>query len=178
MLRIYLLYFTVYHSSTNDNNERINQTVKIALRHYLLNMKNLTKRLYVLSKFQSIFNNSISTSIIKIFNNILYKSKSKQSLNLVIDILEIEISKTKIKVTNVLIWIKLNQKRNYDKNYKSLFFKKECSAYLRIHHDYFILLLKNMIGKWLQRKIKSFRIIKRIENLTYRFELSGIEKYI
>ena len=103
MLRIYLLYFTVYHSSTNDNNERINQTVKIALRHYLLNMKNLTKRLYVLSKFQSIFNNSISTSIIKIFNNILYKSKSKQSLNLVIDILEIEISKTKIKVTNVLI---------------------------------------------------------------------------
>ena len=42
-LGIQLLYFTAYHPQTDGSSERTNQTVKVALRHYLLSMKNSIK---------------------------------------------------------------------------------------------------------------------------------------
>ena len=51
ILKIDFLYFTVYHSQTNENSEKINQIVEIALRHYFLSMNNSTEWLDVLSRF-------------------------------------------------------------------------------------------------------------------------------
>ena len=85
--------------------------------------------------------------------------------------LELNISKTRIEITDAIVWIKLNEKRNYDKNPKSLFLQKEFYVYLRIRHEYFILLSKNMIVKWSQRRIEFFKIIKRIEKLTCKLKL-------
>ena len=170
-LDIQLLYFTTYHSQTDDSSERTNQTVKMTLKHYMLSMKDSIKWSEILSRFQSVLNNSRFAFTSKSSNEVLYEFKSKQSLNLVASILELDISKTRMKIANVIVWIKLNRKHSYDKNHKSMFLQKEFYAYLRMHHEYFISLSKNMIIKWSQRRIESFKIIKRIENLTYKLKL-------
>ena len=54
----------------------------------------------------------------------------------------------------------------------SMFLKEEFYAYLRMHHEYFISLFKNMTVKWSQKRIESFKIIKKIEKLTYKLEIS------
>ena len=172
-LKIDLLYFTVYHSQTNENSERTNQIVEIALRHYFLNMNNSTEWFDVLSRFQAIFNNSSSVSTFKTINEILYEFKSKQSLDLITTISEISISKTRIEAIDVIVWSKLNYKRNYDRRHDQFFLKKESWAYLRMHHEYFISLSKNMTTKWSQRRIDSFKITERIDNLAYRLQLSA-----
>ena len=172
-LKINFLYFTVYHSQIDESSERINQTVEIVLRHYLLNMNNSTEWSDVLSRFQIVLNNSSSASTFKTINEILYEFKSNQSLDLVANISEIDISKAKIEAIDVIAWSKLNHKRNYDRKHAFLFLKEESWAYLRMHHEYFISLFKNMTVKWFQRRINSFKIIKKIDNLTYRFQLSA-----
>ena len=137
----------------------------------MLSMKNSIKWSEILSRFQSVLNNSRFAFTFKSSNEVLYEFKSKQSLNFVANILEFDISKTKIEIADAIIWSKLNQKRNYDKNHMSMFLKKESYVYLRMHHEYFISLSNNMIAKWSQRRIKSFKVFKKIENLTYRFEI-------
>ena len=171
-LQVDLLYTTAYHPQTDDSSERTNQTVKVALRHYLLIMKDSTKWSKIISRFQSILNNSSSTTTSKTPNEILYEFKSKQFLNLIaVAMSEINISKTRIDAADVIAWSKLNHKRNYDKNHTSMFLKEESYAYLRMHQDYFIPLSKSMIAKWSQRRIESFKIIKRIEKLAYKLKL-------
>ena len=172
-LEINLLYFTIYHSQIDDNSENFNQTVEVVLRHYLLNMNNSTEWSNVLLLFQTVLNNSSSASTFKTANEILYEFKSNQSLDLIANISEIDISKAKIEVVDAIAWNKLNHKRNYDRRHASLFLKKESRVYLRMHYKYFISLFKNMTAKWSQRRIKSFKIIKKIDNLTYRFQLSA-----
>ena len=172
ILKINFLYFTIYHSQTNESSEKINQIVEITLRHYFLNMNNSTEWFDVLSRFQAIFNNSSSVSTFKTINEILYEFKSKQSLNLITIISEINISKAKIETIDVIVWSKLNYKKNYDRKHDQLFLKKESWAYLRMHHEYFISLSKNMTTKWFQRRINFFKITERINILTYRFQLS------
>ncbi len=41
-LRIFMLYFTAYHSQTNEASERTNQTLKIALKYYIQKMLDST----------------------------------------------------------------------------------------------------------------------------------------
>ena len=148
-LQIDLLYTTAYHFQIDDSSEKTNQTIKVVLRHYLLIMKDSTKWSKIISRFQLILNNSSSTTTSKTLNEILYEFKFKQFLNLIaVAMSEINISKTKIDAADVIAWSKLNDKRNYDKNHMSMFLKEESYAYLRMHHDYFISLSKNMTVKW------------------------------
>jgi hypothetical protein len=37
-----MLYFTVYHSQIDEASERINQTLKIALRYYIQELQDFT----------------------------------------------------------------------------------------------------------------------------------------
>ena len=172
-LKINLLYFTIYHSQIDDNSEKINQTVEVVLRHYLLSMNNSTEWSDVLSRFQTVLNNFSSVSTFKTANEILYEFKSNQSLNLIANISKIDISKAKIETVDAIAWNKLNHKKNYDRRHASLFLKEKSWTYLRMHHEYFISLFKNMTAKWFQRRIDSFKIIKKIDNLTYRLQLSA-----
>lgn len=91
--------------------------------------------------------------------------------DLIFNIAKIEISKIKIKVTNVIIGSKLNQKRNYDKNHVFIFLKKRILFLFSNASWILISLSKNMIVKWFQRRIKSFKITKKIESLIYEFEI-------
>lgn len=50
-LTIDFLYSTIYHSQIDDSSERINQTAEIALKHYLLIIKNSTEWFKVLFRF-------------------------------------------------------------------------------------------------------------------------------
>ena len=42
-LNVKLFYFTAYHSQTNDLFKKINQTMKIALRYHLSELKNISE---------------------------------------------------------------------------------------------------------------------------------------
>lgn len=170
-LRINFLYSTIYHSQIDDSSERTNRTVKNVIKHYLLSLNDLTKWFKILSRFWTISDNFSFNAIFKTSNEILYEFKSKQWLNLLSNIFEINMSKTKVKTANVIAWSKLNQKRNYDKKHLLLFLKKEFFAYLRMHHEYFISLFENILAKWFQRRIKLFKIIKRIDKFAYRLNI-------
>lgn len=170
-LGIDLLYSTAYHPQTDGSSERTNQTVEVALRHYLLSMDNPTDWPNILPRFQAVLNNSPSASTSKTANEILYGFKPNQPLDLIANIPEINIPKARIEAADAIAWSKLNHKRNYDKKHQPLFLKEGSWAYLRMHHGYSIPLPKNMTAKWSQRRIGPFKIIKKIGNLAYRLNL-------
>ena len=70
--------FTTYHSQIDDNFERINQTMKIALRYFIIQYLNIFY-IRVLSFIQIQFNNSSNFVIELFFNEINYDFKMKNS---------------------------------------------------------------------------------------------------
>lgn len=61
-LKIWLLYNTVYYFQTNKFFERINQSVKIVFRYYLIILNKLIMWSNALSSIQREFNNLSSTT--------------------------------------------------------------------------------------------------------------------
>ena len=62
----------------------------------------------------------------------------------------------------------------YDNKHIRIDLKKNSYVYLRFHHDYII---SNIINKKLfNQRVESFKILKKIENLTYHLKLSSVMK--
>ena len=51
------------------------------------------------------------------------------------------IDRIRVKIANFIIFVQMNTKHNYDKNYQSLFMKIDDYALLRLHRDYEILFI-------------------------------------
>lgn len=87
--------------------------------------------------------------IIKQFvNEIIYNFKFNQFLNLIIIFIsELKSFAIRIKIVDVLIFININAKYDYDKHYKVMFFKKENFALLRLHENYNIFINVIIIRK-------------------------------
>ena len=77
-----LLYFIVYHSQIDDQNERTNQTIKIALRFHIIELKNFVDWLNVLSRIQRDLNNFFFAIIDVTSNEVAYDFTSLQTSNL------------------------------------------------------------------------------------------------
>jgi hypothetical protein len=102
-LEIKFLYFIVYHSQSDDQSKRTNQSIEIALRYHLINMKNLKEWSQCISTFQSHLNNTI-TSTNKISNEILYEFISINFENIIdkSDLFFIDnVARTRKKVINI-----------------------------------------------------------------------------
>ncbi len=172
-LRISMLYSTAYHSQTNDVSERTNQTLKIALRYYIQELHDSTLWITALWKFQSVFNNTRSAAIEKISNELLYEITLNLSLNIsfmnnTLDNHDMLRKKTE----NVINWAQMINKIHYDRRHSLLFVKIDEWALLRLHHGYFISTSKYMTKKIFTQYVESFKIIQRVDQLTYRLDIS------
>ncbi len=171
-LNISMFYSTVYHSQTNDVNERTNQILKIALRYCIQELHDSIRWIIALWKFQSVFNNTRFVITEKISNELLYEITSNLSLdisssNKIVD----NHTQLRKKAQNVIDWIQMINKLHYDRLHSSLFLKMNEWVLLRFHHEYFISKFKNIIKKIFTQYVELFKIVQRIERLVYRLNV-------
>ena len=175
-LSINLLYSTFYHFQTNDSSERINQTAEIVLRYYIHDLKKFNLWSKTLSMFQVVMNNSRSSTTIKTFNEIFYEFISNRSLNLIrhdnVKLNE-NLFQDRIEIKNAIFWANMNYKMHYDRKHTSMFLKVEEWTLIKLHHDYNISFNLNIIKKLTQQFVRSFKVIKKIDNLAYQLNTSA-----
>jgi hypothetical protein len=172
-LSVKLLYFTVYHSQSDDQSKRTNQTIEIALRYHLVVMKNSRKWSHCLSILQSQLNN-ITIAMSKISNEIVYEFISIQSADLSASksLSTFDSAHVRKEIADALAWTQLQMKNHYDRKHQSLNLKIEDFVLLRLHKGYNISITKVLSRKLFDQYIEFFRILKKIDNLAYRLDLS------
>lgn len=77
--------------------------------------------------------------------------------------------KARTEIKNVIVFAQMSQKLHYDRKHHSMFLQMNDYALLRLHHDYFILFVKKKLD---QQYVESFKILKKIERLTYQLNIS------
>ena len=121
-LEIHFLIFVIYHSQTNDQNEKINQTIKIVFR-YVLSINSNLNWMTFLSILRTRLNNLFHFFINLLFNELIINFKTRN----VLTILKFEKSlknwlKRKInnttKIEIVIIWINIKIKKIYNKHHR------------------------------------------------------------
>lgn len=182
-LDIIMLLFTAYHSQTNELSERSNQTVKIALRFFII--ENLeTNWVTILSLMQIDFNNSSNAFTGLSSNEIIYDFKIRDvfttlaknthaSTTVVSDINTLNETRLRFrqKATDVVSFVNIKAKIYFDKRHLFLLMKSEDKTFLRLHKDYTLSSKHN--AKLSNQRCDSFVIKRRIERLAYELELSS-----
>lgn len=169
-----LLYSTSYHSQTNDSSERTNQTTKITLRFYIHDLKNAVDWSQCFSIFQILINNSMSVTIEKSSNEVIYEFILNTFTNLLkFDIVNlINLFKSRIEVRDVIIWTSINYKKHYDRRHTFLFLKQDDWVLLKFYHDYSIFSSLKIIKKSNQQFVDLFKVLIKIKRLTYKLNIS------
>ena len=130
----------------------------------------------MLSRLQRDFNNFASNDIT--LNEIAYDFISIQAIDLTKffaddDDLSLKnrrmIARTKI--SDAIAFAQMNAKHQYDDKHQSLFMKADDQTLIRLHRDYDILFIAMLDKKLSQQFVELFKILKRIERLTYRLKL-------
>ena len=172
-LRVHLLYFTSYHSQTNDSSERTNQTVEIALRYFVHELDDSRKWPRCLSIFQTLVNNSIFTTTDNTSNEVIYDFTSNTSINLINEAVNLlDLLRSRIEARDVIFWVNMIYKSHYDRRHSSLFFKEDDMTLLKLHHEYSIPSIEDVIKKLTQQFVDPFKVIAKIERLTYKLNIS------
>jgi hypothetical protein len=181
------LHFTiVYHSSTDDQSERTNQTIEIAIRFSL--MKNQISDFTKLLFFIQTFMNNVSNVSIELFSNeILYEFKVTKFLNLLNDTNAINakddesltfLKKERIilrnEAENAIAFANAAMKIRLDFIRKSLNLNVKNFVYLKLHKEFTQLDLTNR--KFSKQRLESVKILKKIEKLVYKLDISTIWK--
>ena len=172
-----LFTFTTYHSQIDDSFERINQIVKIALRYFIIQYSDINY-IRVLSFIQVQLNNSFNVVIELFSNEINYDFKMRDAL---FNLNRVNTTKSKNKTTqrlkyrqkttDVIDFVVAKFKIYYDSRHVFLLFKVDEYVYLRFNQDY--QLSKKFNRKLSQQRCEFFKMLRRIERLTYEFELSS-----
>ena len=125
ILSVRLLFFTTYHSQTNDQSKKINQILKIALRFVISLLNNFANWFDLMLKFQRVFNNSV-VNIDHTFNEIVYDFTSTQS-NLIflqqfakfIVVVDLRVAQriVRAKINDVIILSQMYFKLKYDRKH-------------------------------------------------------------
>jgi hypothetical protein len=171
-LSVFMLYFTAYHSQTDDVSERTNQILKIALRYYIQELHDFILWITSLWKFQSVFNNIRSVVTRKTFNELLYELISNLLLNISITNKTLNHNQLRKETQNAINWAQMINKIHYDRRHSSLLLKVNEWAMLRLHHEYFIFDSKNMIKKISTQYVESFKVVQIVKRLAYRLAIS------
>ena len=169
--------FTVYHSQTDDQSKRINQTIEIALRFHVIAHFD-DEWIDVLSFFQVENNNVVHVIIEYSSNELIYEFKINDTLNILTDLsFENYNQLRQIKRDDVevaMIFVNALSKTRYDKVHRAMKLKIDDKVYLRLHHDYTIFDLSN--HKLIKQRMKSFSIIEKIDNFVFRLQLFSVMK--
>ena len=167
-----------YHSQIDDIFERTNQTIKIAIRFFIINYSNINFVL-ILSSLQIQFNNFVNVVIDLSFNEINYDFKtrdaffnlskqSKQSF----ENLAIQRLKYRREATDVIVFVNVKIKIHYDARHISLLLKTDDYVYFRLHQDY---QLSNRLNKKTsQQRCDFFLVKRRVERLAYELNLFSV----
>ena len=181
-LKIALLFSTAYHSQTDGQSERINQTVKIALK-YALMKEEITDFARLLSSIQSTLNNSVNASTGVFSNEILYGFKVLETT----DFFDNDMAKVKAadgnsattieqkksilkkKTEEAIAHAQTMTKIRYDPRHKLLNLEPGQKVFIKLHKEYKQPNLFNR--KFSKQKIESATIVKKIEKLIYRLNI-------
>ena len=82
-LKVDLMYSTAYHPQTDGSSESTNQTAEIALRYWLMTLKDISAWPMVLQRLQAALNNSVKQSTKLSPNEILFGFRTGEPLDLV-----------------------------------------------------------------------------------------------
>ena len=175
-LRTKQFYSIAYHSQIDEQSERINQFVEIALRFLISIMKHLKQWSKMLSRLQRDFNNFISNDIT--FNEIAYDFISIQAIALMKSFADDnDLSRknrrmiARAKIFDAIVFAQMNIKHQYDDKHQSLFMKVDDQILIRLHRDSDILFIAVLDKKLSQQFVELFKTLKRIERLIYRLKL-------
>ena len=194
---IRLFYSIAYYFQIDDQFERINQMIEIALRFYLITMNNSIDWFKILLKLQRQFNNSHFVIIRKTFNETSYEFTSLQSLNMLRQLATFDltddlkesfaidnrksfvktsfnvVARVRFEVIDVIAFAQMISKYYYDRKHQILFMKIDDYVLIRLHHDYNISTIEVFDKKLSRQYVDSFKILEKIDNLTYRLKLSN-----
>lgn len=174
-LRMSLLISITYYSQTNEQFERINQMIEIAIRFLLSSIKDSLWP-SLLSTLQVVFNNLKSITEY-LSNQIIYEFKTKKVSNLIQSLENSNLDFMtqrfiyRFKVTNVITFVVSKAKAWYDKNYKLMILDKNSFVFLWSHHDYY--LSDHLFRKLLQQYYESFQVQRRVDKLANKLKLSA-----
>ena len=137
-LEVKLLYSTVYHPQTDRSSERTNQTVEIALRFFVHAMEDLSRWPKVLSKIQSLLNNSSSSTTGKTPNEVAYGFSPRRPLDLYVTVTRPDTYVARTEAADAISFAFVNHKKYYDRSHQPLFMKVGDWAMLKLHKGYSI----------------------------------------
>lgn len=183
-LDIKLLMFTAYHFQTNEQSEKTNQTVKIALRFFMTANSEIDW-ITALSIIQTNMNNSSNASTKLTPNELMYEFKIKNRLTAISEKIDgkfmanknfkeaLNATRLRIrqKAIDAMIFVNAKAKLTHDKRYKPLLFKEKDKAYLKFHKGYKLPGEHNR--KLSNQKCDPFLIKWRVDRLAYELKLSS-----
>ena len=174
-LNVKLLYFTVYHFQTDDVFERTNQILKIALRSFILTLKNSRNWLTLIDFLQRKFNNTF-TAVEQSSNEICYDFTSLIDSTLIKNTSVSHETIARIireQIKNNIAHEQMLAKYYYDNKHDNIQFEMNDWVLLRFHKNYTISSVKILSSKLLSQYIEFFQILERIDNLIYRLKISS-----
>ena len=176
-LKTAILTSTIYHSQTDDQSKRINQTIEIALHFHVIAHFD-DEWIDVLSFLQAENNNVVHVITEYSSNELIYEFKINDTLNMLTDLSFENYSQLRqIKRDDVeaaMTFVSAFSKARYDEVHRAMKLKIDDKVYLRLHHDYTIFDLSN--HKLTEQRMRSFSIIEKIDNLVFRLQLSSVMK--
>ena len=171
-LEVSLLTFIVYHAQTNEQFERSNQIVEIAIRFLTSNNPDI-KIVSALSTIQSQFNNSLNAFTDFSSNEVIYGFRVRDIISALNQMQDESITNKRkeyqTEASDAIAFANAKMKIYYDARHKSLLLNSGDRAFLRFNKSY---KLFNHHRKLSQQKCESFFIKRRIERLVYELELS------
>ena len=144
--------------------------MKIALRYHFANLKNHKDWFIVLNSMQRNFNNSSSVATIKTANEICYNFISCISTDLISIFASLKFSIKQI-VQDSIAFSQVLFKIHYDRKHKNCQLQVNDWILLKLHKRYDISFIAILNKKLFQQYVDFFRILKKIENLTYRLQI-------
>ena len=148
----------------------------------IITLKHSNRWSKTLSRIQREFNNFINNVVT--FNEIIYDFISIQTMNLFIHtfILRNFFAKKfslknnrkiiRTKILNAISFDQMQIKFHYDRKYQFFFMKINDFAFIRLYHDYKIAIIDIIDKKYNEQFVNSFKILKKIDRLVYRLNLS------
>ena len=173
-----MLTFTAYHSQTNEQSERTNQTIEITLRfHVTAHSENDWSEMLLF--LQAKFNNVKQFVIDYASNELIYEFRINDSVSMLVDLSSENYNRLRqIKREDaeaVMAFANAISKSRYDQTHRVMKLASGFLIYLRLHQGYTIPGLFNR--KLFNQRVGPFKVLKTVgNNQAYHLQLPFIMK--
>jgi hypothetical protein len=173
-----LLISTVYHSQTNELFERINQTIEIALRYFLISDSNFSLHQTLLSLQHSYMN--IVTSTKYSSNQVLYEFNISWKMSALSKDRKTKFRNNReiirVNVIIAIVFVNVRFKVIYDSRHKSITFNTDDKVYRRLNHEFSLSEKENF--KLFNQRANLYLIKRKVDSAAYELKLSAVREYI